>query len=528
MTIKKTVAIKRALVSVFDKSGLETLAKFLKSKGIEIISTGGSANALRKAKIPVTDISNVTGFPEILDGRVKTLHPKIHGALLARRNLKKHKNILKNYKIPRIDLVIANLYPFEKTIAAGKNFQTIMENIDIGGPAMIRAAAKNHEFLTVITDPKDYKILIEQLRKNRGSTSYHFRQQMALKAFTRTSTYDQKISQWMSLKKEEKFPDLLLINGKLQEKLRYGENPHQQGAFYSTDKARFGVSTAKQIQGKELSYNNFNDTDAAFELVSEFQSPAVAIIKHANPCGVAETKSVLSAYKKALSCDPISAFGGVIAVNQPLDSKTAKEIIKLFTEVIIAPKISAGAKKIFKRKKNIRVLETGGIPNSPNTQPQIKSLSGGLLIQDVDNGKVKKISIKTVTKRKPSKREMDDLLFAFTVCKHVKSNAIVYAKNKVTVGIGAGQMSRIDSAKIAVLKSEEAKNLANEKVSKTKDCVVASDAFFPFPDALLEIIKAGAKAVIQPGGSIKDKEVIKAANANRTAMVFTGMRHFKH
>ena len=396
MTIKKTVAIKRALVSVSDKSGLETLAKFLKSKGIQIISTGGSANALRKAKIPVTDISKITDFPEILDGRVKTLHPKIHGALLARRNLKKHKKILKDYKIPRIDLVIANLYPFEKTIEAGKNFQTIIENIDIGGPAMIRAAAKNHEFLTVITDPKDYKILIKQLRKNRGSISYHFRQQMALKAFTRTSTYDQKISQWMSLKKEEEFPDLLLINGKLQEKLRYGENPHQRGAFYRTDKARFGVSTAKQIQGKELSYNNFNDTDAAFELVSEFQSPAVAIIKHANPCGVAETKSLLSAYKKALSCDPVSAFGGVIAVNRPLDGKTAREIIKLFTEVIIAPKISTEAKKIFKRKKNIRILETGGIPNSPNMQLQIKSLSGGLLIQDVDNGKVKRVSIKTV------------------------------------------------------------------------------------------------------------------------------------
>ena len=528
MTINKTIKIKRALVSVFDKSGLVPLAKFLKSRRIEIISTGGSAKTLRKGKIPVTDISDITSFPEILDGRVKTLHPKIHGGLLARRNLRSHKKILKNHRIPEIDLVIVNLYPFEQTIEAKEKFQTIVENIDIGGPAMIRASAKNHEFLTVITDPRDYKTLIDQLKRKNGSTTYDFRQQMALKAFKKTSTYDQAISQWMSSKKEGAFLELFSINGKLQEELRYGENPHQRGAFYKIDNSRFGVSTARQVQGKELSYNNFNDTDAAFELVSEFRDPAVAIIKHANPCGVAESKNLLNSYKKALSCDPISAFGGVIAVNRPLNENVAREIIKLFTEVIIAPKISAGAQKIFKKKKNIRVLETGGMPNSLNTQLQIRSLAGGMLVQDVDNGKVNKTSIKTVTKRKPSKKEVDDLLFAVTVCKHVKSNAIVYVKNKITVGIGAGQMSRIDSAKIAVLKSEEAQELANEKVPRTKDCVVASDAFFPFPDALLEIIKAGAKAVIQPGGSIKDKEVIKAANANDIAMVFTSIRHFKH
>ena len=339
MTINKTIKIKRALVSVFDKSGLVPLAKFLKSRRIEIISTGGSAKTLRKGKIPVTDISDITSFPEILDGRVKTLHPKIHGGLLARRNLRSHKKILKNHRIPEIDLVIVNLYPFEQTIEAKEKFQTIVENIDIGGPAMIRASAKNHEFLTVITDPRDYKTLIDQLKRKNGSTTYDFRQQMALKAFKKTSTYDQAISQWMSSKKEGAFPELFSINGKLQEELRYGENPHQRGAFYKIDNSRFGVSTARQVQGKELSYNNFNDTDAAFELVSEFRDPAVAIIKHANPCGVAESKNLLNSYKKALSCDPISAFGGVIAVNRPLNENVAREIIKLFTEVIIAPKI---------------------------------------------------------------------------------------------------------------------------------------------------------------------------------------------
>jgi len=524
-------SISRALLSVSDKTGLIPFASSLAKMGIELVSTGGTARAIAEAGLKVRDVADLTGFPEMMDGRLKTLHPKVHGGLLAIRGNKEHSAAAKTHAIAPIDVLVVNLYPFEETLAAGADFDTCVENIDIGGPAMIRAAAKNHASVTVIVDPCDYDRLLVELDENNGATLETTRKALASKAFSRTAAYDAAISNWFIDKIDEPAPLWRTIAGTRAQVLRYGENPHQQAAFYRSIPARPGVATLKQHQGKELSYNNLNDTDAAFELVAEFapsEKPAVAIIKHANPCGVALGESLLDAYIKALRCDPASAFGGIIALNREIDEQVAQEITKLFTEVVIAPSASQEAKEIFKAKKNLRLVTTGGLPDPAARGLTAKTLGSGLLIQTRDNGSIDDLDLKVVTKRQPTTAEMADLRFAFKVAKHVKSNAIVYVKDGATVGIGAGQMSRIDSTKIAAWKADQAAQAAGIKHPLTQGSVVASDAFFPFKDGLLAAAQSGATAIIQPGGSMRDDEVIKAADEHNLAMVMTGMRHFRH
>ncbi|WP_067224171.1 bifunctional phosphoribosylaminoimidazolecarboxamide formyltransferase/IMP cyclohydrolase [Stappia indica] len=525
------VPVRRALLSVSDKTGLIEFATALAGLGVELVSTGGTRKTLADAGLKVLDISEVTGFPEVMDGRVKTLHPAVHGGLLAIRDDAEHASAMKEHGITGIDLVCVNLYPFEETVASGADFALAIENIDIGGPAMTRAAAKNHAYVTMVSDPADYAEVIEALGEHEGQVPLALRKRLAQKAFARTAAYDAAVSNWFAAAIGEDAPAHVAFGGRLASVMRYGENPHQKAAFYLTPERRFGVATARQVQGKELSYNNINDTDAAFELVSEFDpgvSPAVAIIKHANPCGVATGASLKDAYLKALACDPVSAFGGIVALNSKLDAAAAEEIVKIFTEVIIAPDASDEALAIVAAKKNLRLLITGGLADPRAGARIVKSVAGGLLVQDRDTGTVEDLDLKVVTKRAPTEQEMADLKFAFRVAKHVKSNAIVYVREGATAGIGAGQMSRIDSARIAARKAEDAAEAAGAARPNTIGSVVASDAFFPFADGLLAAAAAGATAVIQPGGSMRDAEVIAAADEAGLAMVFTGMRHFRH
>ena len=520
--------ISRALISVSDKTGLEDMGRYLAENRVEILSTGGTAKALRDLGLTVKDVSDETGFPEIMDGRVKTLHPKIHGGILARRDDDGHQAAMRDNAIGPIDLLVVNLYPFEATLAGGAEFEDCIETIDIGGPALIRAAAKNHEFVTVVVDPGDYAQVIEEMKAGDGSTTPEFRKQLAARAYGRTGAYDAAISGWFQGQIGEPFPPRIAVGARRKQLLRYGENPHQQAAFYVGGEQRPGIATAEQIQGKELSYNNLGDTDAAFELVSEFTgNPACAIIKHANPCGVAVADSLTEAYARALACDTESAFGGIIAVNQTLDAATAEEVAKLFAEVVIAPDIDARARKVLAEKKNLRVLVTGAMADAKADGMMLKALSSGYLLQGRDAA-VTEGDLKVVTKRQPTDGERTDLLFAFTVAKHVKSNAIVYAKGGATVGVGAGQMSRINSSRIATWKAADAAKVAGSTESWAVGSVAASDAFFPFADGLLAIADAGVTAVIQPGGSVRDEEVIAAADEKDLAMVFTGMRHFRH
>jgi phosphoribosylaminoimidazolecarboxamide formyltransferase / IMP cyclohydrolase len=523
--------IARALLSVSDKSGLVDFARALAGGGIELVSTGGTAKALKDAGLPVIDVAELTGFPEMMDGRVKTLHPKVHGGLLAMRDNREHAAAMQTHDIRPIDLLVVSLYPFEETVAKGASFEDCIENIDIGGPAMIRAAAKNHNDVAVVVDAGDYAPLLDELKAQNGATTLALRKRLAAKAYARTAAYDAAISNWFAQQLGDAAPTFRAIGGKLVETLRYGENPHQNAAFYRTPEQRFGVATARQVQGKQLSYNNINDTDAAYECIAEFdpkRSPAVVIVKHANPCGVAEGATLVEAYRKALACDPTSAFGGIVALNRKLDAEAAKAITEIFTEVIIAPDASEDAIAIVAAKKNLRLLLTGGVPDPRAAGLTAKTVAGGLLVQSRDNAVVDDMTLKTVTRRAPTAAEQRDLAFAFRVAKHVKSNTIVYAKDLATVGIGAGQMSRVDSARIAARKAEDAAREAGSSAPLTKGSVVASDAFFPFADGLLVAIEAGATAVIQPGGSLRDDEVIKAADEHGIAMVFTGTRHFKH
>jgi phosphoribosylaminoimidazolecarboxamide formyltransferase/IMP cyclohydrolase len=523
--------ITRALLSVSDKTDIADFARALAGYGVALISTGGTAKALQEAGLKVTDVSVLTGFPEMMDGRVKTLHPKVHGGLLGIRANKEHAAAMEKHGIKPIDLLVVNLYPFEATVAKGAAFDDYIENIDIGGPAMIRAAAKNHLDVTVVVEPADYGKVLSELAQHNGMTTLELRQKLAAKAYARTAAYDAAISNWFADTLHDQAPDYRAFGGKLLEALRYGENPHQSAAFYSSPSDRFGVATARQLQGKQLSYNNINDTDAAYECVAEFDprhGPACVIVKHANPCGVAEGDSLLEAYKQALACDPVSAFGGIVALNQKLDAEAAKAITEIFTEVIIAPDATDEAIKIVGAKKNLRLLLAGGLPDPRAAGLTVKSVAGGLLVQSRDNAVVDEMQLKTVTKRAPSQKELADLAFAFRVAKHVKSNTIVYAKDRSTVGIGAGQMSRVDSARIAARKAQDAAEQEKLPEPRTKGSVVASDAFFPFPDGLLVAIEAGATAVIQPGGSVNDDKVIAAADEHNVAMVFTGVRHFRH
>ncbi|TPK63092.1 bifunctional phosphoribosylaminoimidazolecarboxamide formyltransferase/IMP cyclohydrolase [Mesorhizobium sp. B2-4-15] len=525
------VPVRRALLSVFDKTGLIDFARALAAAGIELVSTGGTAKAITEAGMTVRDVSELTGFPEIMDGRVKTLHPSVHGALLGVRDDPEHAAAMRKYGIEPIDLVVSNLYPFEEVRRSGADYAAIVENIDIGGPAMIRASAKNHAYVAIVTDPSDYASVLNALEMNIGSLSLDFRKKLAAKAFARTATYDAAISGWFAEALEIEHPTWRAFSGRLAEVMRYGENPHQVAGFYVNGDKRPGVATARQLQGKQLSYNNINDTDAAFELAGEFdpaRSAAVAIIKHANPCGVAESASLRAAYAKALACDPVSAFGGIVAMNRTLDAEAAEEIVKTFTEVIIAPDATDEAAAIVAAKKNLRLLVTGGLPDPRAAGTMVKSVAGGLLVQGRDNAVVDDLELKVVTKRAPTPAEMADLKFAFRVAKHVKSNAIVYARDGATVGIGAGQMSRVDSSRIAARKALDAAETAGLSEPLTKGSVVASDAFFPFADGLLSAIEAGATAVIQPGGSMRDDDVIAAADEHGIAMVFTGVRHFRH
>ncbi|KAB0679376.1 bifunctional phosphoribosylaminoimidazolecarboxamide formyltransferase/IMP cyclohydrolase [Aureimonas leprariae] len=543
------VTARRALLSVFDKTGLVDFARGLADLGIELVSTGGTKRALAEAGLRVADVSDLTGFPEIMDGRVKTLHPLIHGGLLGVRDDPAHAAAMEAHGIRPIDILVVSLYPFAEVRASGAPFGSVLENIDIGGPAMIRAAAKNHSYLAVATDPADYAEILEALRANGGAaeTGLALRRRLGARAFAATAAYDAGVAEWLGTEAGETSARQASFAGKLVERLRYGENPHQDAAFFATGEKRPGVATARQVQGKALSYNNINDTDAAFECVAEFdpnRTAAVAIIKHANPCGVAEGTDLLDAYAKALACDPVSAFGGIVAVNRVLDAAAARAIVEVFTEVIVAPGADDEAMEIVKAKKNLRLLLTGGLPDPRALGATVRSVAGGLLVQGRDNGVVDDLDLKVVTKREPTAAEMSDLKFAFRVAKHVKSNAIVYAKDRATVGIGAGQMSRVDSARIAARKAEDAaralvaeaqgremaagQGAAGEIRPLTVGSVVASDAFFPFADGLLSAVEAGATAVIQPGGSMRDTEVIAAADAHGIAMVLTGMRHFRH
>lgn len=519
--------IRRALISVSDKTGLVDLGKYLADHGVELLSTGGSAAMLKEAGVVVTEVADHTGFPEIMDGRVKTLHPKIHGGILGRRENSDDQRTMAELEIEPIDLVIVNLYPFESTVTAGAAYADCIENIDIGGPAMIRSAAKNHAAVTVVVDPEDYGQLVEEMAAHKGTTTLEFRKKLAGKAYRHTGAYDAAIGGWFAEQLEVDYPERFVISGRLQQSLRYGENPHQSAAFYARGDSGFGLATAEQLQGKELSFNNFNDTDAAFALVAEFDRSACAIIKHANPCGVALADTIEAAYGQALVCDQESAFGGIVAFNQTLDAATAAEVAKLFAEVVIAPEIDDKAREILSAKKNLRVLRTGGVPNPTAIDRDVRTLTGGLLVQGRDNAVVDG-ELNVVTKRAPTDAEMADLIFAFTVAKHVKSNAIVYVKDGATVGVGAGQMSRVNSSRIAAWKAADAAKAIGQEGSLATGAVVASDAFFPFADGLLAAAEAGATAVIQPGGSIRDNEVIAAADEKGLAMVFTGMRHFRH
>lgn len=518
--------IKRALISVSDKTDLIPLAAALTARGVEILSTGGSARALREAGIAVVEVADHTGFPEILDGRVKTLVPQIHGGILGRRDVAEHVAQMAAHGIAPIDLVVSNLYPFEATVARGASYEACVENIDIGGPALIRAAAKNHDFVTILTSVGQYADFLAEFAA-QGTTTLATRRRLAGEAYARTAAYDSAIAAWFAAQRGEIFPERLSLSGARHQVLRYGENPHQQAAFYRTGN-RPGVATARQVQGKELSFNNLNDTDAAFECVAEFEAPSVVIVKHANPCGVASAARIETAWDLALRCDPVSAFGGIIALNRTLDEATALKITQIFSEVIVAPDATEAAIAAVARKRNLRLLLTGGLPDPAAPGLAIRTIAGGFLAQSRDAGRVARADLRVVTQRAPSEAELDDLLFAFRVCKHVKSNAIIYAKAGATVGIGAGQMSRVDSARIAAWKGEEAARAAGLAGSLTQGSVVASDAFFPFADGLEAAIAAGATAVIQPGGSMRDAEVIAAADAAGIAMVLTGMRHFRH
>ena len=525
------IPIKRALLSVSDKTGLLEFAKSLVELGIELISTGGTSATLRAAGLKVKDVSEVTGFPEIMDGRVKTLHPKIHGGLLNIRNNADHQNAKTSHDISNIDLLVVNLYPFEVTIAKGAVWDDAIENIDVGGPAMIRAAAKNHGDVTVVIEPSDYDLIIAELKQNNVATSLATRKKLAGKAFARTAAYDSAIANWFNRQLGDVAPDYLTFGGKLHQPLRYGENPHQTAAVYKTNDGRSGIVDARQVQGKELSYNNINDADAALETIREFDGSDKAIcviVKHANPCGVALGETSIEAYLKALACDSTSAFGGILAFNRGLDGATAEEISKLFTEVIIAPNADDEARRILGAKKNLRLLLLADMAKKSPEARLIKSISGGLLVQSSDADMIGDQRFKVVSKRQPSPQELSDLRFAFKVAKHVKSNAIVFAQNGTTVGIGAGQMSRIDSTRIAVQKSLDAATALGLKTPLVKGAVLASDAFFPFADGIEAAAEAGATAIIQPGGAMRDEDVIKAADAAGLAMIFTGMRHFRH
>lgn len=526
------VIIKRALLSVSDKAGLVELGHALAARNVELVSTGGTAKTLRAAGLAVKDISELTGFPEMMDGRVKTLHPMVHGGLLAVRDNAEHAAAMAEHNIGAIDLVVVNLYPFAQTVAKGASRDEIIENIDIGGPSMVRSAAKNHAFVTILTDPADYDALIAELEESGGKTSYDFRRNCAAKAYSATAAYDSMISQWFAFADQQQtFPDMLAVNGNRVTELRYGENPHQRAALYVPVGPHIaGIAQAEQVQGKELSYNNYNDADAALELVAEFRDgpPTVVIVKHANPCGVATGDTLIDAYRAALECDSVSAFGGIVAVNRPLDAATAEAITEIFTEVVAAPSADDAAKAVFAKKKNLRLLLTGELPDPKRGGLSIKPITGGLIVQSRDNGHVADSAFTVVTKRAPSAQELADCRFAWTIAKHVKSNAIVYAKDGATAGIGAGQMNRRDSARIAAIKATEAAETYGWAEPRTVGSAVASDAFFPFADGLLAAAEAGATAVIQPGGSMRDDEVIAAADEAGLAMVFTGMRHFRH
>jgi phosphoribosylaminoimidazolecarboxamide formyltransferase/IMP cyclohydrolase len=526
------VPVRRALISLSDKSGLDDLGAGLARHGVEIVSTGGTAAKLRENGAAVRDISDLTGFPEMMDGRVKTLHPKVHGGLLGARDNPEHAAAMEQHDIAPIDLVVVNLYPFLNTVMGGADRDTIIENIDIGGPSMVRSAAKNHAHVAIVTDPADYAALLAELDANKGSTSLKLRKRLAAKAYALTAAYDSTISQWFAFADQgERWPETWTIASKLKMPLRYGENPHQQAALYvPVGPTTRGIAQAEQVQGKELSYNNLNDANAALELVSEFRNgePTVVIVKHANPCGVATRGTLLEAWREALACDSVSAFGGIIATNRPLDAATAEAIAGIFTEVVVAPDADDDAKAIFARKKNLRLLLTGELPDPARPGQTLAVITGGLLVQDRDNGMVAREELKCVTKRQPTEREIADCLFAWTVAKHVKSNAIVYARDGVTAGIGAGQMNRRDSARIAAIRAREAAEANGWDEPRTIGSAVASDAFFPFADGLLAAVEAGASAVIQPGGSIRDEEVIAAADEAGIAMLFTGMRHFRH
>ncbi|MCT2559921.1 bifunctional phosphoribosylaminoimidazolecarboxamide formyltransferase/IMP cyclohydrolase [Tsuneonella sp. YG55] len=526
------VTIRRALLSVSDKDGLAALAATLADAGVELISTGGTAKAIRDLGLDVRDVSDVTGFPEMMDGRVKTLHPMIHGGLLAVRDNPEHAAAMDAHDIGPIDLVVVNLYPFEATVMRGADRDEIIENIDIGGPSMVRSAAKNHEYVTIVTDPADYDDLLAELGEHDGATTIEFRRRMAAKAFAATAAYDSMISQWFAFADQrQKFPPSVSMTRVLAGPLRYGENPHQEAALYLPGGPHTqGLPQAEQVQGKELSYNNYNDANAALELAAEFrgQKPAVVIVKHANPCGVAQADTLLDAWQGALACDDVSAFGGIVATNVPLDGPTAEAICQIFTEVVVAPGADRAARAAFAKKKNLRLLLTGDLPDPGRPGQTLAIIAGGILVQDRDNGAIAEADLKVVTKRAPTEQELKDCLFAWTVARHVKSNAIVYARDGVTAGIGAGQMNRRDSSRIAAMKAAEAAEKLGWDQPRTVGSAVASDAFFPFADGLLAAAEAGATAVIQPGGSIRDEEVIKAADEAGLAMVFTGMRHFRH
>ncbi len=528
MTEASLTPIRRALLSVSDKTGIADLGRQLSARGIEILSTGGTAATLSDAGVPIIEVAEHTGFPEIMGGRVKTLHPTIHGGLLARRDNAADQAAMAAHAIAPIDLLVSNLYPFEQTIAAGADYGACIENIDIGGPAMTRAAAKNHRHVTVVVDPADYADLLDELAAHDGCAGWPLRRRFAAKAFARTAQYDAAIAHYLQPFQDRDHPQHLALPATLKQTLRYGENPHQTAALYVTQPPRPGVVSATQYQGKDLSYNNLGDADAALELVAEFNPPAVVIVKHANPCGVAMADDLADAYRRALACDPESAFGGIVATNRPLDAATAQAITNIFTEVVIAPGADDEARAFFAAKKNLRLLLLDQLPDPTSPGVVIRSLAGGLLVQNRDTGHSTAADLKTVTKRPPTPQEQADLLFAATVAKHTKSNAVIYAKAGATVGIGAGQMSRVDAAAIAARKAEHAANLAGETASRTAGSAAASEAFFPFADGLQAVIAAGATAVIQPGGSRRDAEVIAAADAAGIAMVFTGMRHFRH
>jgi phosphoribosylaminoimidazolecarboxamide formyltransferase / IMP cyclohydrolase len=526
------VKIARALLSVSDKAGLVILGEALARHGVELVSTGGTATALREAGLEVRDVAELTGFPEMMDGRVKTLHPKVHGGLLAVRGDAAHEAAMAEHGIGAIDLVVVNLYPFAATVAKGAGRDEVIENIDIGGPSMVRSAAKNHASVAIVTDPGDYAELIAALDESGGKTSLPLRKRLAAKAFASTASYDAAIASWFAFADQgERFPETLPIVLKRGAALRYGENPHQQAAFYApAGPSSRGIGQAEQVQGKALSYNNLADADAALELISEFRdgAPACVIVKHANPCGVAVAGKLGDASLAAFDCDSVSAFGGIVAVNRPLDGATAAAIAAIFTEVVVAPEADEEAKALFAAKKNLRLLLTGALPDPARPGLAARSLTGGWLVQSRDNGRIDEDDLKLVTKRAPTSQELADCLFAWTVAKHVKSNAIVYAKDGATAGIGAGQMNRLESARIAAWKARDAALKAGWPEPRTLGSAVASDAFFPFADGLLAAVEAGASAVIQPGGSIRDEEVIAAADEAGLAMLFTGMRHFRH